>query len=119
MRNLTFEESVLRHYVVRTPKKGIVYDQYWNYCKDNNIPFVAITQNGKRTWIVLDMFPTKQGLSQKTLDQISSLLKDVHQKKNGLMIINPERLTATIKLNRAEDVAKTVYELALSDRERT
>jgi hypothetical protein len=112
----TLEESVSQNYVVRSPKKGIIYDQYWDFCKTNHRPFVVLAhESGQYARIILDMLPTNRKLSPETFDHLSDLLIEASQGRRESVMLNPERSQGLVKVDLAEDMAKTIYNLALSD----
>jgi hypothetical protein len=113
----TLEESVSQNYVVISPKNGIIYDQYWDFCKANHRPFVVLApESSQYAKIILDEYPANWDLSLETFDQLSDLLIEASLGRRESVRLNRERSQGIVKIDLAEDMAKTIYNLALYDR---
>ena len=78
MSETALAQAKKKGFIVCRPSSKTTKNRYYEWCKENDIPFVAITPNGRHhVCIEMDMLPTSWGLS---LDKSKGVLPENHLK---------------------------------------
>ncbi|MBN1236658.1 MAG: hypothetical protein JW999_11540 [Methanotrichaceae archaeon] len=110
------EEAVSQRFVIETLSDNKAYENYWQYCRANRKPFVAVRWKPSNMYahVVLDLSTVPHEATLETVNRIEDILKNV-PKKNRYNFIDAVRTSCHIKAECAERIASALYDLAVSD----
>jgi hypothetical protein len=115
-RTKSLSEAISRNYVVGYSQDMLIYNQYWDYCKKNKLPFIAISPN-KYCKIIIDNLPVGTKLSEVSMKMIAELSISIKRKGKDSSIIGPIRShISRVKPEDAEKLAEAAYNIAISDK---
>jgi hypothetical protein len=110
------KESIEVRFVVRKQSSYVVSNQYWRWCADNGVPFVAITLRGKYAYVEIDLLHTSEyGFDRSVDDTICELFKSYILKPHSTMGVGGIYSSAYVLESDAIKVAKSLYSLAISE----
>lgn len=111
--NLT--ESISQNFVVQSGGSNYAFNAYWQYCKNEKIPFVAIRWNypNKYATVILDMLTANRELDQEEFEKVEMLFYNSTRKKHSLFGLGSIRSQCDVLSNEAEYLAKSLYDVAI------
>lgn len=109
-------EAIAAKFVIRKQQSYKISNQYWKWCADNGIPFVAITIRRKYAYVEIDLLHTSEhGFDPSVNDTIRGLFKSCTLKPHSVMGVGGIYSSAYVLESDAIKVAKSLYSLAISE----
>jgi hypothetical protein len=109
-------EAIAAKFVIRKQQSYKISNQYWKWCADNGIPFVAIILGRKYAYVEIDLLHTSEcGFARSTNDTIRKLFESCTLKPHSVMGVGGIYSSVCVLESDAIKVAKSLYSLAISE----
>lgn len=108
------EKAKLQNFVIHTSTNGESHDQYWNWCKKQNLPFVKVTKEPRKrkVSVVLDMFTTDKQLTEEGIERVKFLLMAITEDKSSYGYGKERSYSSGVTPERAEPAAQLLFVIA-------
>lgn len=109
-----FEESKLNHFVVVNPGDKRLREAFFQWCKENNEPFVCVERHRRFSSVTLDMITCNRYIVGRVQEELKQIVRR-YSEEGAFMSVSSDSISTSKVLNeRAESLAGILYAGATS-----